>query len=233
MWQEIGSVFTQSLTRLATGFAELVPRLIALIVILLLTIALAMLLRFAVRRFLRGVNFDRAVARWGFEQVADWSAQWSPSVLAGRIAFWLVLLLGALLGINVVDPTTTSSLVGQVFAYVPNLFAAGLVLVIGTLAARFLARNVLISAVNLRIQSARLLSLGVKWLIMLVAGAMALEHLGIGGQIVTVSFAILFGGIVLTLALAVGLGSKDMVTRSWEQQGRAEEPPREGRLQHL
>lgn len=233
MWEQIGSVFAQSSRRLATGFAELVPRLMVLILVLLLSIALAVLLRLAVRRFLRGVDFDGAVAHWGFAPAADWSPRWSPSVLMGRVVFWSILLLGALLGINVVDPGATSVMVGHVFAYIPNLLAAVLVMVIGTLAARFLARNVLISAVNLRIQSARLLSLGVKWLIMLVAGAMALEHLGIGGQIVTVSFAILFGGIVLALALAVGLGSKDMVSRSWEGQPRAEEPLREERLQHL
>jgi len=209
-----------------------VPRLVALILILLLTVALAMLLRLAVRRFLRGLNFDRAVANWGFPQLAEWSPQRSPTLLVARAAFWSILLLGALLGVNVLDPGATSMMVARVFAYVPNLFAAVLVLVIGTMAARFLARNVLISAVNLRIQSARLLSLGVKWLIMLVAGAMALQHLGIGGQIVTVAFAILFGGIVLALALAVGLGSKDMVSRSWEQQAHAEDAPEE-HLQHL
>lgn len=52
---------------------------------------------------------------------------------------------------------------------------------------------------------------------MVLTGAMALEHLGIGGDIVRLSFGILFGGIVLA-ALAVGLGSKEMVSRSWERQ---------------
>ena len=232
MWEQIDSVFVASSRRLGASIAELVPRLTALLLILLLTAALALLLRLALRRFLRGVNFDRAVANWGFPQLAAWAPQRSATLLVSRAVFWLVLLLGALLGISVLDPGLTSLLVARIFAYVPNLFAALLVFVIGTLAARFLARSVLISAVNLRIHSARLLSVGVKWLIMLVAGAMALEHLGIGGQIVTVSFAILFGGIVLTMALAVGLGSKDMVSRSWEQQERAEDAP-EDHLQHL
>ena len=69
-------------------------------------------------------------------------------------------------------------------------------------------------------------------MVMVLAAAMALEHLGIGGQIVTISFAILFGGIVLALALALGLGSKDMVRRSWEKQDRSDETKDE-RLQHL
>jgi hypothetical protein len=70
----------------------------------------------------------------------------------------------------------------------------------------------------MQIQGARLLSLGVKWLMLVLTAAMALEQLRIGRQILLLAFGILFGGIVLTLALAIGLGSKDVVTRSLERQ---------------
>jgi hypothetical protein len=91
-----------------------------------------------------------------------------------------------------------------------------LLLIAGTLIARFLARSVLISAVNAQLQYARFLSLGVKWLVLVLTAAMVLEHLEIGGEIVSLAFGILFGGIVLTLALAIGLGSRDLVSRSLE-----------------
>ena len=98
---------------------------------------------------------------------------------------------------------------------------------------RFLARSVLISAVNMQIQSARLLSLGVKWLVIVLTLAMALDHLRIGGMVVQLSFAILFGGIVLALALAVGLGSKEMVSRSWERQTDKVDREMEEHFHHL
>jgi hypothetical protein len=121
----------------------------------------------------------------------------------------------------------------RIFSYLPNVAAAAFVLIAGLFVARFLARSVLISAVNMQIQSARLLSLGVKWLVMVLTFAMALDHLGIGGQIVLMGFAILFGGIVLTLALAVGLGSKEMVSRSWERQADKTERETEEQFHHL
>ena len=52
---------------------------------------------------------------------------------------------------------------------------------------------------------------------LVLTAAMALDHIGIGGSIVELAFGILFGGIVLTLALAIGLGSRDLVTRSIEK----------------
>jgi hypothetical protein len=100
--------------------------------------------------------------------------------------------------------------------YLTHAVGAILLLLAGTLIARFLARSVLISAVNAQLQYARFLSLGVKWLVLVLTAAMVLDHLEIGGAIVALAFGILFGGIVLTLSLAVGLGSRDIVSRSLE-----------------
>jgi hypothetical protein len=90
------------------------------------------------------------------------------------------------------------------------------ILIAGNLIARFLQRSVLIGAVNAQLQYARFLALGVKWLVLVLTAAMVLDHLQIGGRVVELAFGILFGGIVLTLSLAVGLGSRDLVSRSLE-----------------
>jgi hypothetical protein len=81
------------------------------------------------------------------------------------------------------------------------------------------------------VQSARLLSLTVKWLVLIVAAAMALDHIGIGRTILLLAFGILFGGVVLALALAVGLGARDIVSRGLERQLR--EPGREDTVDHV
>jgi hypothetical protein len=81
------------------------------------------------------------------------------------------------------------------------------------------------------IQFARFLSLAVKWLVLIVAAAMALDHVGIGRTILLLAFGIVFGGIVLATALAVGLGAKDVVTRALERQLR--EPAHQDKLDHV
>jgi hypothetical protein len=134
------------------------------------------------------------------------------------VVFWTVVLVGFLIGVAAFDSALTSRLVLRLFGYLPNVLAAALVLLIGSVLARYLARSVLIGAVNMNLQYARLLSAGVKWMILVLAVAMALEHLAIGGRIVFLAFGILFGGIVLALALAVGLGSKELVSRSLERE---------------
>jgi hypothetical protein len=232
MWDQFQALLSQSSNRIITGVANFLPGLLALLLILFFTIALVLVFRFALRRFLRGIQFDERIVRWGFPDLAEWSPARSPSLLLIRVLSWTIFILGLLAAISALDAALPSMLVVRLFAYIPNVLAALIVLGVGIFAARFLARSVLISAVNMRLQSARLLSVGVKWLVLVLAGAMALQHLGIGGNIVTLSFGILFGGIVLALALAVGLGSKDMVSRSWEQQSQTEKEPDE-HVHHL
>jgi hypothetical protein len=231
MWDQINALLLQSSNRILSGIANFLPGLLALLVIVFITIVVNVLVRLALRRFLRSIDFDEFVARWGLPEVAEVSPGRSPARLVIRIVSWSIILIGVLIGVSALDAALTSVLVVRLFAYIPNVVAAIVVLTVGTFVARFLARSVLINSVNMRLQSPRLISLGVKWMIMVLSAAMALEHLGIGGQIVTLSFGILFGGIVLALALAVGLGSKEMVSRSWEQQDR--EKTVDETLQHL
>jgi hypothetical protein len=74
----------------------------------------------------------------------------------------------------------------------------------------------------------------VRWLVFVLTAAMVLDHLSIGGEIVDLAFGILFGGIVLALALAVGLGSRDLVSRSLgKEANRSTEVPIEEKLRHF
>jgi mechanosensitive ion channel-like protein len=228
MWEQAQQALNDSSDRVIQGLANLLPGIVALVVALALSAAAAWVLALLLRRFLRGIRFDERLEDWGLSGLAEWSPNKSPTLLVTRTVSWLLVLVGFLIGIAAFDAAITSELAMRLFRYLPNVVAAAALFLLGNVFARFLARGVLISAVNHNVQYARLLSLGVKWLVLILAAAMALEHLGIGGRIVELAFGILFGGIVLALALAVGLGSKDLVSRSLERQAdkpAAEEAP--------
>jgi hypothetical protein len=218
MWEQVRQALVQSTTRVVSQVAGLLPGVVALILALLISIALAAVLAAVLRRSLDSLQFDERVLAWGLPSIAEWSPAKSPTLLVSRVTAWTVIFVGFLIGISAFDLTLTSALVLRFFEYLPNVLAAILVLVVGSLLARFLARSVLIGAVNMNLQYARLLSAGVRWMVTVVAVAMALEHLSIGGGIVRLAFGILFGGIVFALALAVGLGSKELVSRSIERE---------------
>lgn len=234
MWDHVKQALVDSMARFLTRLANFLPGLAALIVALLVSAVLAWVLAAIVRRVLTGLDFDERLGRWGLSSLAEWSPMNSPTRLISRSVGALVMVSGFLIGVAAFDFDWTYLFVQKVFAYIPDVFAALVVLLVGNVVARFLARSVLIGAVNLSLQYARFLSIGVKWIVIVVTVAMALEHLRIAPSIVELAFGILFGGIVLTLALAVGLSSKELITKSLERDvKKVSTEPVEDPLRHL
>jgi hypothetical protein len=216
IWRDISDALHQSLYRVLSLLIAILPGILAFFVAFavftLIGIALSALLKFA----LGVAKFDDRIARTRGR--ADWTPVTAPNVLVTRVAFWGCVLLGLIIGVSAFDTSyaTAAALPISLLPYLTHAVGAVFLLIAGTVIARFLARSVLIGAVNAQLQYARFLSLGVKWLVLVLTAAMVLDHLQVGGAIVELAFGILFGGIVLTLALAVGLGSRELVSRSLE-----------------
>ena len=221
MGQQIELALRESMHRMLFKLASFLPGLLALLLAVVVLTAIGALLAVLLRRILLAAKFDERFARDQSANVADWSPSHSPAALIARAAFWACVILGLIIGISAFDASYsgTSQITVILIPYLTHAVGAVLILLVGTVIARFLSRSVLIGAVNLQLQYARFLSLGVKWLVLVLTAAMALDHLEIGGTIVDLAFGILFGGIVLTLSLAIGLGSRDLVSRSLEKSG--------------
>jgi len=232
MWDQVQDMLRRASLRTAENVAEFLPGLLGLVVILLGALIVALLVRTLVLKSLTSLRFDQRAEQWGLGALADWSAAGGPSMIVARIVMWMILIAGLLASFSALDAALPEEFARTMFGYIPNLLAALLILVVGSLLARFLARSVLIGTVNLQVPAARLLAMGVKWLVLILAWAMALEHLGIGRQILPLAFGILFGGIVLALALALGLGSKDVVRGLLERQVREPAEPSD-KLPHV
>jgi hypothetical protein len=204
----------QSLYRVLSLLIAVLPGILAFFVALALSTAIGLGLSAVLRRGLTFLKFDERIAR--NRGNVEWAPSTSPTTLIARVSFWGCVLLGLIIGVSAFDASyaTGASLPVSMLPYLTHAVGAILLLIAGNVIARFLARSVLIGAVNAQLQYARVLSLGVKWLVLVMTAAMVLDHLQVGGKIVELAFSILFGGIVLTLALAVGLGSRDLVSRS-------------------
>lgn len=208
MWTDVELAFQDGLHRVALAAAGFLPGVLTMLLVLAFALALAYLIRFGLRRSLAGVDFDRRVHRWGLTSTGEWMPRNAPTEVAAHAGFWFVLLVGFLAGLRVLGTAITDALSARILDYIPNLLAAGLIFAVGMAAARFLERAALVNAVNMQLRSARLVSLGVKWLVVVFTVALALQELRVGGAILTVSFIVVFAGMVLAVALAVGFGAR-------------------------
>jgi hypothetical protein len=217
MFSQVKDALFDSFGRVLTKLAVFLPGLVALVLAVTILALIGGGLAWAIRKLLTRVRFDERVGQQNSAGVSDWSPSHSPTLLISRVAFWACVVLGLAIGISAYDAAGTGDISPFLLPYLAHSVGALLILIAGTILARYLSRSVLISAVNAKLNYARALSLGAKWLVFIFTGAMVLDHLNIGGLIVELGFGILFGGMVLALALAFGLGSRDLVARSIER----------------
>jgi hypothetical protein len=216
MWQQVEQSLHASMGLVMNKIATLLPGILAFIVAFVFFLILGWIISWIVGRILAALRFDERVGR-GANAMAEFSPRATPSFLIVRIVFWCFVIAGVVVGVSALG-TSEHIISGWMLAYVPRVVGAAILLLAGNVLARFVSRSVLITGVNLNLSYARLLSMGARWMILVLTGAMVLDHLALGGAIVELGFGILFGGIVLALALAVGLGSRDLVSRSLERE---------------
>jgi len=226
--------FIEPFHRLAEQLKVVVPGLMTVVVILVAGGALAYVVRQAVYGLLRMVRFDRLAVRAGWAEAIERTRIFrSPSDFGARVAQGAVWLLIILFALSATGSPLTEDLLERFFRFVPDLITAILVLLLGSVISKFLARSTLLAAVNAQWAGARLLAGGVRVLVMSLAVVIALEQIRIGRTALLTSFAILFAGIVIAAAIAFGLAGRELA-RGWlEQRMRPQAKEEEEVFRHL
>jgi hypothetical protein len=210
MWEMIMGELDHAMQELARGFAHLLPRLLAMLIIALLGWFIAYVLKVILRAILRIVKFDRLSDNAGTTQLLNKLALPASSELLSRVVFWVVWLGFILLGVQVLGIVGLQEYTSRFFLYLPRLFVALFIVFFGLVAATFFSRAALLAAVNADSPSPRLLATLIRAIIVLFAVTMAFEQLGVAERTILVAFTIAFGALMLGLAIAFGMGGRDL-----------------------
>jgi hypothetical protein len=226
MRELIVSELTQAMQELAKDFARFLPRLIVMLSIAFVGWVIAYLAKVILRSILRLAKFDRLSERAGTAQLLTRAALPSSTELLSRFVFWVLWLGFILLGVRVLGVVGLQAHISKFFLFLPRLFVALFIVFFGLLAASFFSRAALLAAVNANLPSPRLLSLSVRVMIIIFVLSMVFEELGLAEQTMLVGFGIAFGALMFGLAIAFGMGGKDLARQFLERRfvhGRKEE----------
>lgn len=190
---------------------KFIPAFLVATLIFAAGLVLGWMVKVALRAGLRTLNLDIYAERSGARMPMQKFGIREPlSEIAATVAGLIVVFIFAVLAIGNLQLPATNAFLENLLLYLPNVFVAGLVMLLGWVVGRYVERGVLISAINAGQPSARLLSKGVFIGILFFAFAIAMEQLGIGKGTIAVSFNIILGGVVFSVALAFGLGGQDI-----------------------
>lgn len=207
-------IFLDSLNQFWLQLIYFVPRLLAVIVILFAGWLVAKLARFAVKRLLDLTHFDKFAQKSGLESFLNQGdVSLSLSGIISQVIYWLVITLFIITGANILGLTEVAELLKQLASYLPHIIVAIVVLIFGTLLARFVNRLVFAWLHSIKFERALMVSTSAEYGVQILALFIALEQLGIGMQLLHSLFVIVFGALFLALAIAFGLGGKEWAAK--------------------
>jgi hypothetical protein len=207
-------IFVTSLTSFWAELAAFVPKLLAALILLFLGWMLAKLARSGVYRLMKLLHFDKVTEKSGLEAFLKHAdLEVSVASILGNLIYWLIILVMIVTVANSLGLHMVAELFNKVVLYIPNVIVAILVLVFGTILARFINRIVFAWLNNIGFEGALTVSTFSEYAMMVFVFFIAMEQLEIANELLTAAFIIAFGAFGLAFAIAFGLGAKDHAAR--------------------
>ncbi len=223
---EITTVVTGAWNAFATKITSFLPELIGALIVFVAGWIGAKLVKVAVVKLLKLVRFDSAAQKTGVQEfVQKGGITKTPSEIIGILVYWFVMILVLIAALDALGLPIVSDLLNRIFLYIPNVVAAIIVLILGLMLGNLLSAVVRTAASNAEFSCADGLGKVALYGIVFFSGSIALNQLGVGQEIVAAAFVIAFGAAALALALAFGLGGRDVAAehlRKWLEEGKKE-----------
>lgn len=203
-------ILVSSLREFWSQLAEVLPKVLASILLLTFGWIVAKLARKATIRVLRLLKVDVMAERSGIEDfLLRGDVKFTAVTLLGSLVYWTILFTVVLAVLNSMGLEVAAQLFNRIILYLPNVVVAVIVIIFGTQFARFVQGLAFTYLSNVGIAGAEVISFIAQYALLFFVVSVALEQLQIGGQVLVSAFQIAFGALCLALALAFGLGGRE------------------------
>ena len=212
------NLIVEPVQEMLTKIMAYLPVLLGALLILIVGWIVAKIIRSIVNGVLKVVRFDVLADKAGISEVLrKGDLKITARQVVSSLVYWLVIIMVLVMAANALGLPKASDMLSSLFAYVPKIIAALLVLVVAMFLANFVSGIVQTVAGNSKLPKPQLLAGISRWAIIIFALTISMAQLGIAPLLVMATFNIILGGIVLALALAFGLGGKDAAARYLEE----------------
>ena len=223
-----GEALTTSIAQALSLFLAAIPRIVGFLIILAIGWFLATLIAKGVAALLRSIRFNDMAERSGFAGfVANTGVETDSSGFVADIAKWFIRLMTLVVGFDALGLPAVSDVFRLVLLWLPNLAVAVAVLILGGLAANWLAGLVRATTAKGELGNPDLLASIVRVAVWAFAIVVALNQVGIARELVNILFMATVGAVALALGLAFGIGGRDTaaeVVRNWYERSRGLAP---------
>ncbi|MFT7156276.1 MAG: hypothetical protein ACI8Q1_001281 [Parvicella sp.] len=209
---DLTQVGFQSLIALWESFIFTLPIILGALFLLVFGWVTAKIAAFIVRRTLKTIGFDRLTKKAHLEGVLNRAnLNVTPSQIVGKFVYWVIILLFFVTASETLGWSVVSKSISDLLTYLPQLFSAIVVFVIGFYIAGFIQRALISVLETLSVASARIISNFAFYLILVIVSLTALNQAGVETGLLTSNVTIIVGGMILAFAISFGIGSRDIL----------------------
>ena len=215
---EWDNLVAEPVRQMLTRILAYLPILLGALIILIVGWIVAKAIRRAVDWLLKVVRFDTMADKTGISEVLrKGDLKITAREVVSGLVYWLIIIMVLVMTVDALGLPKSSDVLASLFAYIPKVIAALLVLVVAMFLASFVSGIVRTASGNANLPRPEIIAGVSRWAIIIFAVTIAMEQLGIAPLLVGTAFNIILGGVVLALALAFGLGGKDAAARYLEE----------------
>jgi hypothetical protein len=215
MWREFFDQSTESARMAFFKLGDILTRLIGLLVVMVIGWLIAKVIKTVIVKILKTARVDAVAESTGVNTyLSKGGIKQTVSEVVGGLFYWLCLLVTAAVAVDFLGLDVVGGLLNQVILYIPNVILTIFILVLGVFLSTFLSTMVQTAAANAGLIRAKLLAKIVETIVIISAIVIALEQLKIGSEVISLVVKSIIIGMAAAMAIAFGLGCKDMAARS-------------------
>jgi len=191
-------------------FISFLPNIIGAAIILIIGWILGVVVATIIDRLFRLVGLQALFEKAKVEEILKKAnSEKDATSLLAAVAKWIIYLIALIAAANTLQLSAVSDFLNSILAYVPQVIAAVVIVLIGLVLAHFLAAVVRGSVKSAGLAFSDTASLVVRWSIIIFTVLAALAQLGIAENMINTLFIGLVAFLAVAGGLAFGLGGKD------------------------
>lgn len=204
--------FSDMFLDLYENFSEVFLNIIVMVVVMIAGFIISWFLRKLIEKMLILFRFDKWAAGVGIITFLErGGVKALPSTIISRLVFWIFIVTFFSFGLNFIGISQFTEYASRISNALPYIVVSTIIVIVGIIFSTFLSRVIYMACENAHIGYGDVISKGVRILLVIIIFGIVFEYMGLGSTIISISFLIIFGGIIMTLSLALGIGLSTVI----------------------
>jgi len=195
-----GSLIINPLLSLWIGFVNVLPGLVAAIIILLIGYFVALGIGHLLKVILEKAGLDNYMQR---SKLTKSVGHMKLSHIFGEITKWYIFIIFLQAGVDLLNLGTLSAVLNEFVLWVPNVIIAAIIVIFGVAFSHFLGMKI---EEHTEMSGIKFFSKLVKITILFIVVVIGLQQIGVDASILENTFLILVGALAIGIAVALGIG---------------------------